>query len=189
MSQRFSTFTTILFVAEFLRAAPAGAATPCEELLKLPLSGVRVTSAQLIAAGAFSPAGEPGGDRKADQGAYGRLAAFCRVAVTATPPSDSDIKIEVWLPANRWNGKLQADGDGALAGFIPFALMAPALAERYVATGTDTGHAGGNPDFMPGHPERLVDFAYRSTHEMAVAAKAVIAALYGRPATWSYYNA
>ena len=67
--------------------------------------------------------------------------------------------------------------------------MAPALAEGYAATGTDTGHAGGNADFMPGHPEKLVDFAYRSTHEMAVAAKAVIAAFYGQPPAWSYYNA
>jgi len=114
MSQRFSmfttftTFSTILFVAVSLCTASAGAATPCEDLLKLPLSGARVTSARLMAAGTFSPAGEPGGDRKADQGAYGRLPAFCRVAVTATPSTDSDIKIEVWLPANGWNGKLQA---------------------------------------------------------------------------------
>jgi feruloyl esterase len=59
----------------------------------------------------------------------------------------------------------------------------------YAAAGTDTGHAGGNADFMPGHPEKLIDFAYRSTHEMAVAAKAVIAAFYGQPPTWSYYYA
>jgi len=189
MSPRAVTFTTCLLVAVFLLTPPAGAATRCEDLLQLSLSGARVTSAQLIAAGAFSPAGEPGGDRKADQGAYGRLPAFCRVMLTSKPTSDSDIRIEVWLPSAGWNGKLQAVGDGALAGFIPFALMAPALAQGYAASGTDTGHAGGNADFMPGHPEKLIDFAYRSTHEMAVAAKAVIAAFYGTPPTWSYYNA
>ena len=58
-----------------------------------------------------------------------------------------------------------------MAGFIPYALMAPALAEGYATSGTDTGHVGNNADFMPGHPEKLIDFAYRSTHEMAVAAK------------------
>jgi feruloyl esterase len=42
---------------------------------------------------------------------------------------------------------------------------------------------------MPGHPDKLLDFAYRSTHEMAVAAKAVIAAYYGKPPAYSYYNA
>ncbi len=67
--------------------------------------------------------------------------------------------------------------------------MAPALAEGYATAGTDTGHVGGNADFMPGHPEKLIDFAYRSTHEMAVAGKAVITAFYGNAPTWSYYNA
>ena len=33
------------------------------------------------------------------------------------------------------------------------------------------------------------NFAYRSTHELAKAAKSVIAAHYGRPAQWAYYNA
>jgi hypothetical protein len=104
MSQRLLTFTTIPFVAVFLCTAPAGAATRCEDLRQLSLSGARVTSVQFVAAGTFSPAGEPGGDRKADQGAYGRLPAFCRVTLTATPTSDSDIRIEVWLPAAGWNG-------------------------------------------------------------------------------------
>ena len=189
MSPRTVMCTTLLLAGVCLRTTPAAAAARCEDLLQLPLSGTRVTFAQLVAAGTLSPAGEPGGDRKAQQGAYGRLPAFCRVMLTSTPTSDSDIKIEVWLPAAGWNGKLQAVGDGALAGFIPFALMAPALAQGYAASGTDTGHVGGNADFMPGHPEKLIDFAYRSTHEMAVAAKAVIASFYGNPPAWSYYNA
>ena len=109
--------------------------------------------------------------------------------VTSKPSSDSDIRIEVWLPESGWNGKFQAVGDGGLAGSIPFALMAPALAAGYATAGTDTGHVGGNADFMPAHPEKLIDFAYRSTHEMAVTGKAVIAAFYGNAPIWSYYNA
>jgi feruloyl esterase len=42
---------------------------------------------------------------------------------------------------------------------------------------------------MPGNPDKLLDFAYRSTHELAKTAKAVIAAHYGKPPRWSYYNA
>ncbi len=67
--------------------------------------------------------------------------------------------------------------------------MAPELAQGYAVAGTDTGHAGSTADFMPAHPEKLVDFAYRSTHEMAVAAKAIVAAFYGSPAHHAYYNA
>jgi feruloyl esterase len=108
--------------------------------------------------------------------------------ISARPGKDSDIRIEVWLPAG-WNGRLQAVGDGGLAGFIPYALMAQAMGEGYAAAGTDTGHVGATADFMPAYPDKLLDFAYRSTHEMAVAAKAVIAAYYGKPPAWSYYNA
>ena len=47
---------------------------------------------------------------------YRTLPAFCRVAATLTPTSDSDIKVEVWLPASGWNGKFQAVGNGGWAG-------------------------------------------------------------------------
>ncbi len=33
-----------------------------------------------------------------------------------------------------------------------------------------------------GHPEKLVDFAYRAVHEMTVAAKAITAGYYGQGA-------
>ena len=39
-----------------------------------------------------------------------------------------------------------------------------------------------------GHPEKFVDFAYRAEHEMAVEAKALIKAFYGRDAQYSYWN-
>src|SRR5256714_1920523 len=42
--------------------------------------------------------------------------------------------------------------------------------------------------FAIGHPEKLVDYAYRSEHDMTGKAKAVIAASYGRAATRSYWN-
>ena len=33
-----------------------------------------------------------------------------------TPSSDSDIKVEVWLPAKGWNGKFVGIGNGIWAG-------------------------------------------------------------------------
>ena len=50
--------------------------------------------------------------------AWRRCPPFCRVAVTSKPTADSDIKIEVWLPASGWNGKFQAVGNGGWAGTI-----------------------------------------------------------------------
>ena len=49
-----------------------------------------------------------------------KLPAFCRVAATLAPTPDSDIKIEVWLPASGWNGKLLAVGNGGWAGSINY---------------------------------------------------------------------
>ena len=170
-------------------AAPLSAAMRCEELTSLSIPATTVTGAQRVAAGTFAPpAGNPR-EAAARAKEFAALPAFCRVMLTARPSADSDIRMEVWLPETGWNNKLEAVGDGGLAGSIPMPLMAEALAEGYATAGTDTGHMGGTADFMPAHPEKLVDFAYRSTHELAVASKAVVTAFYGTPARWSYYNA
>jgi tannase/feruloyl esterase len=171
--------------AFLLRAAP-GVAAPCDDLTRLPLANAAVTSAVMVPAGAFAPPG--GAGRGAAAPPYQKLPAFCRAMVTSKPSSDSDIKIEVWLPAAGWNRKFQAVGQGGLAGFIPYADMAEALAGGYATAGTDTGHVGGSADFMPAHPEKLVDFAYRSIHEMAATGKAVINGFYGNAPARSYFN-
>jgi feruloyl esterase len=116
------------------------------------------------------------------------LPAHCRVAATLKPSADSLIDIEVWLPAENWNGKFQAVGNGGWAGTISFPAMATALQEGYATASTDTGHKGGNALFAIGHPEKLVDFAHRAVHEMTVQAKAIITAYYSRPARLSYWN-
>jgi len=41
-------------------------------------------------------------------------ACFCRVLASAKPTSDSDIRIEVWLPVAGWNGELRGYGNGLL---------------------------------------------------------------------------
>ena len=105
---------------------------------------------------------------------------FCRVAATLTPSSDSDIKIEVWLPASGWNGKFQAVGNGGWNGNVPYAALANAVIAGYATAGTDTGHVGNTAAFALGHPEKLIDFGYRAVHEMTVKAKSIIDAFYGR---------
>ncbi len=104
------------------------------------------------------------------------------------PSPDSDIKIEVWLPIADWNGKFLAVGNGGLAGTITYGWLASALQEGYAAASTDTGHADANASFALGHPEKVVDFAYRAVHEMAVKSKAIIAAFYGRAPRLSYFT-
>src|SRR6202012_2923415 len=107
---------------------------------------------------------------------------------TLRPVADSEIKIEVWMPAAGWNGKLQSVGNGAWAGSISYPAMATALAAGYAAASTDTGHAGNNADFISGHPEKVTDFAYRAVHEMTISAKSITAAFYGESPRYNYWN-
>jgi feruloyl esterase len=116
------------------------------------------------------------------------LPEHCRLQVVLTPSSDSHVEMEVWLPAEGWNGKFQAVGNGGWAGTISYAAMATALAEGYATASNDTGHKGGNAQFAIGHPEKLVDFAYRAVHEMTVQSKSIVASYYGKPARLSYWN-
>jgi feruloyl esterase len=130
-----------------------------------------------------------------DDGAGGgfpqqKLPAFCRVAATLTPSPDSNIKMEVWLPVEGWNGKLLSVGNGGWAGSIEYPAMSQAVTRGYATASTDTGHEGDGLDgsFALGHPEKLIDYAWRSEHEMTVVAKTVIAAYYGNGPRFSYFN-
>ena len=172
--------------AILVAAAPGlHAASTCENLASLIVPHATITVAQSLAAGQFTPppTAGPGG-----AAAFQKLPAFCRVAARLHPVEDSEIKIEVWLPASGWNGKLEAVGNGAWAGSISYAAMATAVAAGYAATSTDTGHTGNNPAFIPGHPEKVQDFAERAIHEMTTAAKAITAAHYGNAPQRAYFN-
>ena len=103
------------------------------------------------------------------------------------PSADSHVETEVWLP-EKWNGKFQAVGNGGWAGTIPYGAMGRALTDGYATAGTDTGHKGGNALFAIGHPEKLIDLAYRAVHETAVHSKAIISSYYRRPPQFSYWN-
>jgi feruloyl esterase len=177
-----------LAIAFLLVATPAMGAT-CESLSTFSQPHVAVTLAQAVGAGQFTPParGRPS-TGSGQAGPFAQLPAFCGVAATLTPSADSEIKIEVWLPAAGWNEKLQAVGNGAWAGNISYPAMATALLAGYATVSTDTGHAGGNANFMVGHPEKLVDFEERAVHEMTVAAKAIAAAYYGNVPERAYFN-
>ena len=83
---------------------------------------------------------------------------------------------------------MQAAGNGGLGGTIPYPALAAAVRAGYAAAGTDTGHVGGNADFVPGHPEKLVDFAYRAIHEMTVRRRRWSTAHYDARPRESYFN-
>ena len=159
------------------------ASASCESLSMLSLPNVTITMAQSVEAGAFVPPGSPGATQ-----ASRALPAFCRVAATLKPTSDSDIKMEVWLPASGWNGKFQAVGNGAFNGSIAYPAMATALLAGYATSSTDTGHTGNTASFGLGHPEKVIDFGWRAVHEMTVTTKKIIASYFDAGPKFSYWN-
>jgi feruloyl esterase len=149
--------------------------TGCEQLSGLSLPDATITAAESV-----------------DEGPYGgddvELPAHCRVAAVLAPVSDSHIQMEIWMPVDNWNGKFLAVGNGGWAGSIDYGDMARGLAEGYATASTDTGHEGGAGDFAFGHPEKLVDFAYRAMHEMALNSRRLISRFYDQAPRLSYYE-
>jgi len=170
-------FVVLGIPARGVDAAPVA----CTALSQLSIANGTVLAAESVGAGAFTP------PSPANASAYATLPAFCRVTLRLTPSSDSDIRVEVWLPASGWNRKLNAVGNGGLGGTMPYPALAAAIRAGYAAVGTDTGHVGGNADFVAGHPEKLIDFGYRAIHEMTVAAKTVVTAHNDAPPQRSYF--
>ena len=178
-------------VLAWIALAPgAHAATPsCESLAALPLAGAKVTSAETVAAGAFTPPPNLAPWLGGDPAFYKKLPAFCRILAVGRPSADSDIKIEVWLPASGWNGRFRGNGNGGFAGEIDYLSLAAAIGQGYASAGTDTGHSASGIDarWALGHPEKVIDFGYRAIHEMTLAAKAAAKAFYGREPEHSYF--
>ena len=159
----------------------------CEKLKSLSLKDAHITGAEAVAPGtASSPENVPA----AMAAQFKSLPEFCRVRVEAHPSSDSDIKIEVWMPASGWNGKFQAQGNGGFAGQINYLGMATALNQGYATAGTDTGHSGSAVDatWALGHPEKIVDFGYRAIHVMTEIANQTITAFYQNKPKHSYFG-
>src|SRR5215470_12586410 len=174
----FAVALTPLATAVVIPAASTG--TTCASLAALTIPNVTIKSAELITAGPFTPPGAQ---------APMTLPAFCRVEGTARPTSDSDIKFEVWIPpVDAWNGKFQGVGNGGYQGSITYAAMATALRKGYATASTDTGHTGDDMKFGVGHPEKIVDWAYRSVHVMTDAAKLIVRNHAGRFPERAYFN-
>lgn len=186
MSLKRLLLATVGFAASSLFGGQAMAATSCEELAKLQAPDVTITVTQMVEAPSAILATLP----KTASGV-----PFCRIGGFIAPTKDSHIGFELWLPATAtWNHKLQAVGNGGLSGALNYRAMAPGFARGYATLTTDLGHtntpAGAVEDatWANGHPEKVVDYAYRATHLTTLAAKRIVAAYYGRAADHAYFT-
>ncbi len=169
--------------------ALAAPSRPSDAQACAALAGQHIAADTLIQSAEYLPGGGKMGNSQV-------ALPFCRVIGVATPTSDSHIGFEVWLPpASRWNGKLRGEGSGSSAGAISFGPMADALSAGYATMSTDNGHrtdtsqknGASEQTWALGHPEKMLDFAFRAMHLSTVAAKAVVRGFYGHGALRTYF--
>src|SRR5262245_38071159 len=188
-----------MLIAALLLAA--GTSTNCDGLKALSTPQTTVMSAEVVPAGTFTPPPAPAPPppprgntpaAAARQAPPEPIPQHCRVKLTLKPTADSNIYSELWLPTDNWNGKLLVVGNGGFAGSIQgYGDMQVALRLGYATAATDTGHNvndGPNGMFALGHPEKIVDFAYRALHDTTVESKRLIKQMYSRNVQLSYYK-
>jgi feruloyl esterase len=180
---RPSVIVAVVCVLGMASRVASGAGTSCATLTALSIPDVSIVSATSVPAGPFVL---PGGSVS---GAPFTVPAFCRVVAVATPTSDSHINFEVWIPeGSGWNGKFQGVGTGGFAGSISYSALAEGARRGYATASTDTGHVGDNLTFGSGHPEKIVDWGYRSIHLMTEAGKLIVRNHRGRFPDRAYFN-
>src|SRR5687767_11272606 len=132
-----------------LQAQAPPSAESCAALAKLTIANVTVTSASFVAAGAMPPPPARGGGAGPAANPFADLPAMCRVAATLRPSTDSDIKMELWLPVRTegapggtgWNGKFRGTGNGGLGGAgVNANALANGVRRGYATAGHNTGH-------------------------------------------------
>ncbi|HEY8916297.1 MAG TPA: tannase/feruloyl esterase family alpha/beta hydrolase, partial [Chitinophaga sp.] len=149
-----------------------------QKIIALGIPGLTITAIQYVDSGSYQPA--------AAAKALDGLPAFCLVSAILKPTPVSNIRIEVWMPRNRWNGRFLGTGNGGSAGSIVYDKLAQGLRKGFATANTDMGTSP-HVDSAIGQPERWVDFGYRSTHLMTVVSKQILEAYYGKAAHHAYF--
>ena len=88
--------------------AQSDRAAACTALANAALPNTSITAVQAVTGGSFTVPGSTN--------TMNNLPPFCRVAGTIKPTAESDIRFEVWLPLDNWNGKFAGRGKRRMGG-------------------------------------------------------------------------
>jgi hypothetical protein len=110
----------------------------------------------------------------------------------------SQVMFELRLPTRTWNGRYFQTGCGGFCGTPPshvafnyYGQCDVLLGQDFANGYDDTGHVGVSVTdglWAVDSPSLRDDYAYRSEHDLALAARAIIQAYYGQPPRYSYFN-
>src|SRR5687767_153194 len=180
--------TAGLVCCALLASVTYAAPVPCAELIRpenglVGAPGVKSVNSQIIPAG--------------------QNAAYCQVNILYGESEAQNINIRVGLPLNEldgglgglpgmgaWNGRTQGIGGGGCSGSL--GVTGPVNA-RYVGSGNDTGHAGGNCE--PGvnddgtyNLQFINDFIRNGMKQQVLFSKAVAKTYYAQKPAYNYWN-
>ncbi len=133
---------------------------------QIPDAPTHVVAAQLVRATAETP-------------------PYCRIEGYVQP----QIGFELRLPQDNWNGKFAEIGCGGFCGFLSTQLCDNVIRQGYSCIVSDMGHksTGLDAKWAFNNLQGEVDFAFRSTHVVALAGKALTERYYGKAPRRSYY--
>ncbi len=137
---------------------------------EIPEAPTRITSAKVVAATDTQP-------------------EYCEVDGYVQP----QVKFQLKLPTSTWQGRYLQFGCGGYCGTIArttFPACRDAVGGDFALAATNTGHDSSQAvdALWAGNDEQArIDYGYRGVHVVAVAAKAIQAAYYGRPPAQSYW--
>lgn len=123
----------------------------------------------------------------------GSISPYCEVRGYVAP----QVKFELRLPTQNWTQRMMYNGCGGFCGRIDFRIRAAegcaAIDNGEMAlVSSDLGHdapdGNANTVWASNNPQGRLDYGHRGVHVVTVAAKAIIARFYGRPASFAYFN-
>jgi len=115
--------------------------------------------------------------------AHGPVPEVCQVDGIVAP----NIHFQLRLPTANWNGKFMHYGCGGPCGVVYNPQLEEPLARNYAVVASDMGHQGLTNSFGYAAIEATIDFTYRATHVVTLAAKEIVDQYYGTPAKRAYY--
>lgn len=152
----------------------------CASLTQLDLGALQGASTEITSAAPLAASAN-------SQGPW----AACDVKGTIAP----QIQFELLLPTATWQGDYLQDGCGGYCGAVNISTVAatgclPLTNGAFAVASDNEGHFGGAgfSASFGADPTLRASFGYQSEHQLALAAKAIIAKFYGASVRHSYYD-
>jgi hypothetical protein len=149
----------------------AGRAQVCAQIVAHDFSNVEEAPTQITSSNFVPEAGD--------------APAFCKIEGYVSP----QIGFELQLPTSNWNGKFLEVGCAGTCGIVWTGWCAGPLGKGYACIGSDMGHKGTSTDglWAYNNVQAELDWAFRATHVVALAGKAIAENYFGRPPAKSYF--